>query len=103
MVKTTVRFLGQWMDMTFETIECKPNHYLAFKSISGACPSLFYYRLEPSACGGTIIHSEAFFQSVRGIIDQEETVVISALHRQIAYDLCTLKDILEARTPALPG
>jgi hypothetical protein len=48
-----------------------------------------------------MVYREAFFQRVQGVIDQAETVIISALHRQLEYDLCTLKDILEAQNPVL--
>lgn len=98
-MKATIRFLGHWLEMTFEIIECEPDSYLTIKSIAGACPSLFCYRFEPSECGGTILYQEAFFQPVQGIIGLADPVVASALRRQLEYDLLTLKDILETRAP----
>jgi uncharacterized membrane protein len=102
-IKTTTRFLGCWMDVTYEVVEHEIDNSVTFKSISGV-PCLFSYRFEPSECGGTILHQEAWFQSVKGLIDHASSVVSNALRRQLEYDLVTLKDIMEAREPAiLPG
>lgn len=100
MVKTTIRFLGRWLDMTFEIVERESGRCLTLKSTSGISPCLFCYRFEPSPCGGTIVFLESQIQSVEGIIGLGEAVIMRAIQRQIEYDLQTLKDILEARTLA---
>jgi uncharacterized membrane protein len=98
MVKTTIRFLGRWMDLVFELIECEANRCMTFKSISGPVPCLFCYRFMSDGSGRTILSQEALIQHVDGIVDLTETVIASAVRRQIEFDLQTLKDILEART-----
>ncbi len=95
-VRSTVRFLGRWLNMVFEVVEYSPGRSLAFKSIAGSPPCLFCYQFEMVEGGGTITSEEAVVQIVEGIVDQANPVVVSAVSRQIEYDLQTLKEILEA-------
>lgn len=97
-IRCTARFLGRWMEITFEVIEREQERYLSFKSTAGSCPCLFCYAFERSDCNGTILSQEAVVQHIEGMLDQTSKVVLSAFQRQLAYDLQTLKDILEART-----
>lgn len=96
-VRSTIRFLNRWMEMTFEIVECEANRCLTIKSISGISPCLFCYQFEPGEDGGTIVSQEAVIHHMEGVVELTESVVISAVRRQLAYDLQTLKDILEAK------
>ena len=96
-VRSTIRFLGRWMEMIFEIVECEANRCLTIKSISGVSPCLFCYQFEPVEDGGTLVSQEAVIQHTEGMIDLTESVVTSAVRRQLAYDLQTLKDMLEAK------
>src|SRR5207247_3419309 len=97
-VQSTIRFLGKWVDITFEIVEYKPSRYLTLKSISGVTPCLFCYQFEPSEDGGTIISQGTIIHLTGGILDLAEPVVTNVVRRQLEHDLLTLKDILEART-----
>lgn len=93
-VRSTIRFLGEWFNIIFEVVEYQPERDLALKGISGGLPCLFGYQFEPTECGGTTLSVEAVVQ----IVGQGDPVIVSALRRQVAYDLQTLKEILEVRT-----
>ncbi len=95
-VRSTIRFLGRWLNVLFEIVEYSPGRCLTFKSIAGSPPCLFRYRFEALEGGGTTASEEAMVQIVGGIIDQESRVIASAVARQIEYDLQTLKEILES-------
>lgn len=97
-VRSTVHFLGRWFDIVFEVVEYEPDRSIMIKSISGAVSCCIGYQFEPDEGGGTIVSQESLFQHIDGIIEQAEPVVISAVRRQLEYDLLTLKDILETRT-----
>ena len=98
-VRSTMRFLGRWLDMKFEIVEYECSHSLTFKSISGVSPCLFCYQFELAEGGGTTVCVEAVIHHAEGILELEEEVVASAIRRQLEYDLLTLKDLLEARAP----
>ena len=95
-VRCIIRILGRWLDITYEIVEFVPNHYLTFKSITGVAPSLTCYRFEQLEDGGTNVSVEEFIHFTGGFLGFAETVVISVIRRQLAYDLLTLKDLLEA-------
>lgn len=97
LIRGTIRFLGRWLNVIFEIVEYQPNCYLALKSISGSAPCLFCYQFEPAEGGGTTASEEAVIQMVGASCDHEHPVVVNAIHRQVEYDLLTLKDILEAK------
>lgn len=99
-MKATIRFLGRWLDMTFEVIEREPDRCLTLKSIAGISPCLFCYRFEPNQCGGTTLIQESTIESVESIIDLAVPVIMRSINRQLEYDLQTLKDLLEARASA---
>lgn len=96
-VRSTIHFLGRWLDITFEVVEYEPDRSLMIKSISGAASCYFDYQFEPDVDGGTIVSQEAGIHLIDGVIEQAEPVITSAVRRQLEYDLLTLKDILEAR------
>jgi len=98
-VRCTVRFLGRWLEMTFEIIEREPGRCLTIKSTAGISPCLFCYQFAPTTCGGTRLSQEAIIQHMEGTIDQTMPVIVSTFRRQLANDLQTLKEILEAREP----
>jgi uncharacterized membrane protein len=95
-VQCTVRFLGKQLDITFEIVEYEPARYLAFKSIAGCPPCLFSYQFDPVAGGGTNASEEARVHIVAELLEVTETAVSNAIHRQIEYDLLTLKDVVES-------
>ena len=96
-VRSTIRFLGRWLDMTFEIVEHEPGRYLTIKSVSGVTPCLFCYQFEPDQNGGTKVSQEAVIHLTGGILGLEEPVVTKVVRRQLEHDLLTLKDILEGR------
>ncbi|HAE84010.1 MAG TPA: hypothetical protein DDW33_05195 [Ktedonobacter sp.] len=95
-VRSTIRFLGKWLDITFEIVEYEPGRYLTIKSVSGIAPFLFCYQFEPVEDGGTTISQKAVIHLPEGILEMKAPVITSAVRRQIEYDLQTLKDMLEA-------
>lgn len=96
-IRNTVHFLGRWQDLTFEVIEYHPNNYFTIKCISGVAPGLYSYQFEPVDNGGTTVSLEVELHLTLDRVDVVEPVVISAIRRQVEYDILTLKDILEAR------
>jgi len=99
-VRSTIRFLGKWLDITFEVVEYEPNRYLTLKSIAGVTPCLFCYQFEPTEDGGTTVSQGTIIHLTGGVLDLAEPVVTSVVRRQLEHDLLTLKDILEARAPS---
>jgi len=94
-VRSTIRFLGRWLDMVFEVVECEPGRSLTIKSIAGVAPCYFCYHLEPVEDGVTTVSQEAMIQ-LSGMLGLEEPVVARVVQRQMEHDLLTLKDLLEA-------
>jgi uncharacterized membrane protein len=94
-VRCTIRILGRWFDMTYETVECVPNRYLTFKSVSSIAPSLICYQFEPLEGIGTNLIVEENINFPGGFLGFAEPVVKGVIRRQLSYDLLTLKDILE--------
>ena len=95
-VRSTIRFLGRWLDMTFEIVEREPCRYLTIKSISGVSPCLFSYQFEPVQDGGTKVSQEAVIHLTGGLLGLAEPVLTRVVRRQLEHELLTLKDILEA-------
>jgi uncharacterized membrane protein len=96
-LRNTIRFLGKWLDITFEVVEYEPSRYLTLKSIAGVTPCLFSYQFEPTEDGGTIVSQGTIMHLTGAILDLTEPVVTNVVRRQLEHDLLTLKDILEAR------
>jgi hypothetical protein len=97
-LRCTSRFLGRWQETTFELVEFEPGHLFTLKSISGLAPCIFSYRLEQTEPGKTNVSVEALIELIEGYLGLEESVIVAAMHRQLDYDLLTVRDILEART-----
>jgi len=95
-VRSTIRFLGRWLDMTFEIVEHEPGRYLTIKSVSGVTPCLFCYQFEPTGDGGTNVSLETVIHLTGRILGLADSVVTNIVRRQIKHDLLTLKDMLEA-------
>ena len=95
-IRGTVRFLGKWLDITFEIVEYEPGRYLTIKSTSGIAPFLFCYQFEQAEDGGTAISQKAVIHLTEEVMELKASVITSAVRRQIEYDLVTLKDMLEA-------
>lgn len=100
-VRSTIRFLGSWMDITFEVVEYESSRCLTIKSLSGVTPCLFCYQFEPVEDGGTNVSLESVIDITGGILGLTESVVANVVRRQLEHDLLTLKDVLEAG--AAPG
>ena len=98
MVRSTIRFLGKWLDITFEIVEYEPSRYLTLKSISGVTPCLFCYQFEPSEDGGTTVSQGTIIHLTGGVLNLAEPVVTSVIRSQLEHDLLTLKAVSEART-----
>ena len=94
-VQSTIRFLGNWHEMTFEVIEYEPSYSLTIKSISGIAPCLFWFQLEPVAGGGTTVTQDAVVDLIEDYVEQTRPLIACAVRRQLEHHLLTLKDILE--------
>ncbi len=94
-VLITIRFLGRWVQSTYEVVECEPGHHITLKSIAGIAPCVFSFLFEPLETGRTRLSFEAVIQqgAYLGMVEQ---TAASATRRQIEHDLLTLKEILEA-------
>jgi len=92
-VRVTIRFLGRWLDLTFEVIEYAPDRCLTFKSVAGIAPCLLCYQFDLAEGGGTTLSQEATIH----LMDGSQELVERVLRRQYECDLLTLKDLLEAR------
>ncbi|HEY1354126.1 MAG TPA: SRPBCC family protein [Ktedonobacteraceae bacterium] len=100
LVKSTICFFEQWMEIVFEVVEYEPVRYLSFKSIEGIVPCLFCYQFEAVQGAGTVISEEATIHLLTlpcGLTEQEVT---RALGSQMEGDLQTLKQLLEASASA---
>jgi uncharacterized membrane protein len=97
-MQATVRVLGIWLDITFEIIECDPNHYLTIKSIAGVSPCLICYQFESVADDRTIVSQEIMIHHTEGVVALSLTAIKSIVSRQVAHDLLTLKEILEDKS-----
>ena len=96
LVQSTLRMCDRQMEMIFEIVEYESGRYLAFKSITGSIPCFLCYQCEPMEEGGTTLTVEVTLQLIEDNLDLEESAANRALRRQIAYDLRTLKEMLEA-------
>jgi uncharacterized membrane protein len=94
-MQATVRILGVWLDITFEIIECDPNHYLTIKSIAGVSPCLICYQFESVTADCTVVSHEIMVHHTEGVLNLSVPVIKNVLSRQLAHDLLTLKDVLE--------
>jgi len=94
-VLITIRFLGKWVQSTYEVVECEPGHHITLKSIAGIAPCVFSFLFEPLEDGRTRLSFEAVIQKGAYLGLAEQTAA-SATRRQIEHDLLTLKEILEA-------
>jgi uncharacterized membrane protein len=94
-VRCTIRVLGKWFDATYEIVECVPDRYLSFKSITSVAPSLVCYRFEPLKGSGTNVSVEEIIHFTGGFLGFAEILITRVINRQIANDLQTLKDLLE--------
>jgi uncharacterized membrane protein len=94
-LQAKVRVLGLWLDITFEIIECDPNHYLTIKSVAGVSPCLICYQFESVAADRTIVSQEIMIHHTEGLINLSVPVIKSVLSRQLTHDLLTLKEVLE--------
>jgi uncharacterized membrane protein len=95
-VRCTIRILGRWFDTTLEIVECVPNRYLTIKSITGVAPCLIYHRFETVERGTTKVSVEQIIHFTGGFLGFTEKVITGAIRRQLAHDLLTLKDLVEA-------
>jgi len=95
-VRCTIRILGRWFDTSYEIVECVPGRYLTVKSITSVAPTLTCYRFEPVEGGGTNVSVEEIIHFTGGFLGFTETVITRVINRQVANDLQTLKDLLEA-------
>jgi len=95
-VRSTIQFLGRWMDITFEIVEYEPDRCLTIKSLSGITPCLFSYQFEPTEDGATNVSLETVIHLTGGTLGLTESVTTNVVRRQLLHDLLTLKDILEA-------
>ena len=96
-IRCTIRILGRWFDTTYVIVECVPDRYLTFKSISSVSPCLICYQFEPVESLGTKVIVEETIDFTGGL-GFAEPVIKGAIRRQLSSDLLALKDLLEATT-----
>jgi hypothetical protein len=96
-LRITTRFLGRWMETTYEVVECQSASHLTFESTTGIIPCVFSYQFDATEAG-TIVSLEAMMSLYLqgGMLGLTEAVVENIVKRQIQHDLLTLKDVLEA-------
>jgi uncharacterized membrane protein len=96
-LRLTTRFLGQWLETTFEVVECQPSSHLTFKSTTGIVPCVFSYQFDATR-RGTLISLETIISlhPQAGRPGFGEGVIGKIVKRQIQHDLLTLKDVMEA-------
>src|SRR5947209_19379276 len=68
-IRGTVRFLGKWVDITFDIVEYEPGHCLTIKSISGIAPFLICYLFEQAVAGDTILRQKSLINHIEDIND----------------------------------
>ncbi len=102
-LRATSRFLGRWLECTYEVVECEPGHHITLKSISGVVPWVFYYLFEPLEEGRARVLQEAVIHLKGGLLGLPGPMAASTISRQLDHDLLTLKDILEARASIQQG
>lgn len=96
--RITTRFLGRQSELILEIVEYQPGQCLLLKSVSGVTPCIFYYQFESLDNGMTSLAQDAAFSFINSFTDISERIVTNAIHRQLDYDLLTLKDVLESFT-----
>jgi uncharacterized protein YndB with AHSA1/START domain len=97
-LRITTRFMGRWMETSYEVVECQPHSHLTFKGTTGIDPCVFSFQLDATE-GGTSVSLESLVSLYlqAGMLGLPEAVVESIVKRQIQHDLLALKDVLEAR------
>jgi len=97
-LRITTRFLGRWMETTYEVIECQSGSRLTFKGTTGILPCVFSYQFEATRRGTTVSLEVIMPLHLQGgMLGLSEALVETIVKRQLQHDLLTLKDVLEAR------
>ena len=97
-LRITTRFLGRWMETTYEVIECQSGSRLTFKGTTGILPWVFSYQFEATRRGTTVSLEVIMPLHLQGgMLGLSEALVENIVKRQLQHDLLTLKDVLEAR------
>ena len=91
----TTQFLGRHMESTYEITEYEPNSRYADKTTSGPVPINSRISLDP-VDGGTKVTIQGELDA-GGFFKLAEPLVARMAKRQVATDIQTLKDILEAQ------
>ncbi len=92
--RNTTKFLGRRFDTTYEVTESEPPHKRCFRVTSGPIPGEVCYLFEPA--DGSTRFTQNFEADVGGFFRLAEPLVARAIRRQMATDMATLKDLLEA-------
>lgn len=88
------QFLGRTMEATYEITEFEPNSYYADKTTSGPVPINARISFD-SVKDGTKVTIEGEIESA-GFFRLAEPILARMARRQVATDVQTLKDLLEA-------
>ena len=96
-LRATSRFLGRWLESTYEVVEYEPAHHITFKSLAGVAPWVCCYLFEALEEGKTRVVQETLIQLKGGLLGLPAVAAANTIRRQLEHDLLTLKDILEAR------
>jgi len=89
------QFLGRTMEATYEISEFEPNRYYADKMTSGPVPITSRISVAP-VDGGTKVTIAGEFGAT-GFFKLAEPILARMSKRQLATDVQTLKDLLEAQ------
>jgi uncharacterized protein YndB with AHSA1/START domain len=93
--KRVTQFLGRTMEATYEITEFEPNSYYTDKTTSGPVPIDGRISFD-SVKGGTKVTIEGEIKAA-GFFKLAEPLLSRMAERQIATDVQTLKDLLEAQ------
>ena len=93
--KRVTQFLGRTMEGTYEIIEFEPNSYYRDKTTSGPVPMKSRISVE-SVKDGAKVTIEGTIEAA-GFFKMAEPLISRMAKRQIATDVQTLKDMLEAQ------
>src|SRR5258708_17698897 len=91
-LRATSRFLGRWLECTYEVVECEPGHHITLKSISGVVPWVFYYLFEPLEEGRTRVLQEAVMHLQGGLPSVPGPIAANTSDRHRARDLMSQED-----------
>jgi carbon monoxide dehydrogenase subunit G len=93
-VRIIRRFMGQRMEVVFETTEFAPNEKFAFKSLSGPLDVSGFLAVSAIDAGTEVTYHGT--GKAKGVLGLGETIIAGLVNRQVNDDLKALKMLLES-------